>query len=77
MVPAKTKMTTTDIHSGLFKTNCARRLTPSVLGEKPHLKFICADQLADKQIVRAVVTGFSRLLSHCASFLQNNFVRFE
>jgi [CysO sulfur-carrier protein]-S-L-cysteine hydrolase len=48
-----------------------------VFRHEPGLKLIGANDLADDQVIRAVVTGISGLSGECARFLQDNLVSFQ
>jgi hypothetical protein len=48
-----------------------------MVGNEPHLQLVMANHVADDQIVRAIVTGFSRSSSHRTSFFQHDFVRMQ
>ena len=48
-----------------------------MFGNEPDLQFVLANHVADDQIVRAIVTAFSRTPSHGTSFFQHDFVRMQ
>ena len=48
-----------------------------VFGDEPYLKFVAPDDPADDQIVRAIISSFSRPACHRASLLQHDLVRVQ
>ena len=48
-----------------------------VLGDKPDLRLVGADHVADQQVVRAVVAFLGRIFGHLAGFDQQDFVRLQ
>ena len=54
-----------------------QRRVNGVLRHEPDLELIRADDVADDQIIRAIVAGCGREARHCAALLQHNLVRVE
>src|SRR5438128_11292790 len=48
-----------------------------MFGDEPDLQLVMANYVAGDQIVRAIVTAFSRTASHGTSFSQHDFVRMQ
>jgi hypothetical protein len=48
-----------------------------VFGDEPSLRFVGANDVADEHVIRAVVAGIVCGFCELASFLQDQFVRFQ
>src|SRR5258706_3598422 len=48
-----------------------------VFGDEPYLTFVASDDPTDNQIVRAIISSFSRPACHRASLLQHDLVRVQ